>query len=253
MSVSPKAFILDVDGVLRDSAPPALEGMSRGFAACGLDARFSVRDYRTIRAVGKYNNSRNCIALMLALYREGRKPGQFLQGDPEKRFDALVSGIIRPEDRDTIERIRKVYKDFSYSPEAGDYVRILPKVPEALRLLKRAGFALAIWTNSGRATVERDLGPLLARFAHLLAGEDTQVKKPDPRGIFLVCKKLHLPPAEAAYVGDAAVDIQAAKAAGAASIALTSEVPDPRLLRRERPDLVFPDLYRMAKHFCAGR
>jgi pyrophosphatase PpaX len=43
--------------------------------------------------------------------------------------------------------------------------------------------------------------------------------KPDPQGIWLACKQLHIEPTQMLYLGDSVVDIQAAHASGCTSIA----------------------------------
>lgn len=51
--------------------------------------------------------------------------------------------------------------------------------------------------------------------------EDTQAHKPDPTPVLLACQKLGADPAQAVYVGDAAVDILAGRAAGLDTVAVT--------------------------------
>lgn len=240
-----KLFIFDVDGVLRDSGRVGEEGMRRGFKAVGIDSPFTLEDYRTIRSVGVYNNSRKCITLMLALINAGKRLGEVEKS--EQAFDSLIAK--RPPDQETIDRIRKVYKHFFYSKEAGKLVRVLPGVGEALDLLKKKGFTLAIWTNSSLSAVERDLKPFLHSFAYLLCGEDVKIKKPDPKGIELICEKLGVPLAETAYIGDTGVDVQAAKKAGCVSIILESTVPDRAVMRKEKADFYFENILEMAHYF----
>lgn len=60
-----------------------------------------------------------------------------------------------------------------------------------------------------------DLVPLL------VAHDDVSAHKPDPEPLLLACAKLGADPEEAAYVGDAAVDVLAARNAGLTGIAVT--------------------------------
>ena len=89
-------------------------------------------------------------------------------------------------------------------------------VPEALRLLSRAGWKLACVTNKPREFTI----PLLERlelehwFSAVVAGDDVQAPKPDPALLLAACKCLGCRPGEALMVGDSINDALAARAAG---------------------------------------
>jgi pyrophosphatase PpaX len=55
----------------------------------------------------------------------------------------------------------------------------------------------------------------------LVAMEDTDVHKPNPEPLLLALQRLGVRAAECVYIGDAVVDVLAARAAGMASIAVT--------------------------------
>ena len=55
----------------------------------------------------------------------------------------------------------------------------------------------------------------------LVAMEDTAVHKPNPEPLLLALQRLGVRATDCVYIGDAVVDVQAAKAAGMASIAVT--------------------------------
>jgi pyrophosphatase PpaX len=55
----------------------------------------------------------------------------------------------------------------------------------------------------------------------LVAMEDTDAHKPDPEPLLLALQRLGVRAADCVYIGDAVVDVLAARAAGMASIAVT--------------------------------
>jgi phosphoglycolate phosphatase len=65
--------------------------------------------------------------------------------------------------------------------------------------------------------IVRALG-LAGRFIDVIGGDDLKTRKPDPEGLLKLCAMAGVPPAEAALVGDSAVDIQTAKNAGALAV-----------------------------------
>ncbi len=66
--------------------------------------------------------------------------------------------------------------------------------------------------------VSQHLG-IARRFISVVCDNHVQESKPAPEGIFIAANALNLKPSEIIYVGDSAGDAQAAKAAGAVSVA----------------------------------
>ena len=113
-------------------------------------------------------------------------------------------------------------------------------VLDVLRSLAAEGRRLAVVTAKRTATVglafER-IPELAAVFDVVVAAEDTTRHKPHPEPLLLALERLGAPPTGAAYVGDSPVDVQAAAAAGVASIAVAwGRVHGTERLARERPD-----------------
>jgi len=244
-----KLIIFDVDGVLRDSGSAGLEGMRRGFKSLGLEFTFTKDECRLIRNTGSYNDSKKCIALMYAVLKLKIKLSDLVKKEIEKEFDKVVSSLTE-KDLETVEKIRKVYKEFFYSEEAGDFVEFFPDTKSALDKMGKR-FKLAIWTNASAENVKRDLSSLnLKRFSYILGGEDTGMKKPSGDGILLICKELGVKPTESIYVGDAVVDIRAAKEAGCISVAICRSKLLEVFLKNEKPDFIFKNLSEIAEKFC---
>ncbi|MGK5082791.1 HAD-IA family hydrolase [Bdellovibrionota bacterium FG-1] len=94
-------------------------------------------------------------------------------------------------------------------------------ISDLLQSLSEAGIAISVVTGRSWNTTEVILGHhgLLQSFVTVVANDHVSMPKPDPEGIQLACKRMGLNPAEILYVGDMAVDIQAARAAGSGSVA----------------------------------
>lgn len=98
-----------------------------------------------------------------------------------------------------------------------------PGMAELLAELNRAGVATGVVTSKRRASAARTLeaADLGDRIGIVVAMEDTALHKPNPEPLLLGLQLLDARPEQAVYVGDAVVDIQAARAAGMAAIAVT--------------------------------
>ena len=128
--------------------------------------------------------------------------------------------------------LHKLMEDLAPGADPGEAVRryrahhgsvmftgttLLPGVADTLAELARRGLKLAVCSNK-QVTFTRELvthfglGPL---FAAVLGPDDVGGRaKPDPAMLFEACTRLGVPPAETVYVGDMAVDVHTAKAAG---------------------------------------
>ncbi|MDO3702761.1 HAD family hydrolase [Micromonospora sp. C28SCA-DRY-2] len=99
-------------------------------------------------------------------------------------------------------------------------VRPFPGVVDLAEELRRAGCRLGIFTAALRRTTTRVLaGTGLDRlFPVVVCGDEVAAPKPAPDGLRLACRRLGVDVAETAYVGDAAVDLACAEAAGAVPV-----------------------------------
>jgi pyrophosphatase PpaX len=121
-----------------------------------------------------------------------------------------------------------------------------PGVDEALSRLRAAGVRVVVVTSKRRRSVEMALEKfpgldlVVDRFVTM---EDTERHKPDPepllRGLELMGG---IPKEEAAYVGDSPFDVQAAKAAGLRSVAVSWGAFSEDTLREAEPDHLVPDI-----------
>lgn len=102
--------------------------------------------------------------------------------------------------------------------------RIYPQVPELFARLREQGMAIGIVSSKFRYRIDAilALAGLQSHVDVVVGGEDVQRHKPDPEGLLQALARLGLPAASAVYVGDHAVDAQAAERAGIAFIGVVS-------------------------------
>jgi phosphoglycolate phosphatase len=120
-----------------------------------------------------------------------------------------------------------------------DRTRAYPGVGEMLVTLRAAGLACSVLTNKpvamSRAILE-GLG-LLGSFAEVLGGDSRPARKPDPDGLLHLARLADALPSQILLVGDSAVDVRTARAAGAGFCGVSWGLAPDRL-RAERPDRI---------------
>ena len=107
---------------------------------------------------------------------------------------------------------------------------LYPWVAETVQALRATGRRLGIVSSKYRYRIERILAEsgLASQFEVIIGGEDVSQHKPDPAGLLLSLQRFNLPDADVLYVGDHAVDAEAASRAGVPFMAVltgTSDVP----------------------------
>lgn len=129
----------------------------------------------------------------------------------------------------------------SYRRHLLDTTTLYPGVLETLDRLRDR--TLAVLTNKpsvmSRILLE-SLG-VAARFARIWGPEDAGVKKPDPAGLLRLLGELGFTAGEAALVGDSAVDVATARAAGVLSVAVTYGL-NPASLKEAVSDVTLDDI-----------
>ena len=125
-------------------------------------------------------------------------------------------------------------------------IQEFPQVAEALSRLRSAGIKVAVVTSKRRVSVEMalnnfpDLRNVVDRFVTM---EDTNEHKPHPEPLWRGLELLGgVPKEEAAYVGDSPFDVEAAKAAGLTSVAVSWGAFSEDRLREAEPDHLVPDI-----------
>lgn len=124
-----------------------------------------------------------------------------------------------------------------YGAHLLDATRPYPGIVEALAALAERGVALSVLTNKpsamSRAILE-GLG-LATRFLEILGGDSLPARKPDPAGLEHLRARTRTPRERMLLVGDSAVDLRTARAAGVAFCGVAwGLVPD--ALRAAHPE-----------------
>jgi phosphoglycolate phosphatase len=122
--------------------------------------------------------------------------------------------------------------------------RLLPHVAEELSALHQRGLRLAVCSNKLRLfTLELlDILDIGRYFQAVIGPEDAPRLKPAPDMLLAALARLAVPAAEALYIGDMAVDIETARAAGVAVWVVSTGSDTPATLTAAKPDRVLEDL-----------
>ncbi|MCY7343523.1 MAG: HAD family hydrolase [Pseudonocardia sp.] len=121
---------------------------------------------------------------------------------------------------------------------------VFPHVEDGLRELRGAGFGLAVATSKFTASARAllDAAGLLGLFDAVVGADEVSRPKPHPEMGVLVLRRMGVVAADAVMVGDTVHDIDMARSAGIASIAVTYGVGD-------RPTLLDAGPTRVADSF----
>jgi HAD superfamily hydrolase (TIGR01549 family) len=128
--------------------------------------------------------------------------------------------------------------------EAAERAELMPGAMEALNGLRQMKKRIVIVTNNGRLGADRTLERLnlLGTIDAVVTRDDVDELKPDPGIVFKALNLASAKADEAILVGDAIIDIKAAKAASVRSVAIpTGPYPATRLLQEE-PDFIVSSL-----------
>jgi pyrophosphatase PpaX len=133
----------------------------------------------------------------------------------------------------------RVYREWNLA-NTGRLIRRYAGVPELLETLTAAGATCAVATSKRRETAR--LALVSVGIDHLVdvaaALEDTTAHKPRPEPLLHAAATLGVEPADCVYVGDATVDVLAARAAGMAAVAVTWGAGERAALVATGPDAV---------------
>jgi len=200
-------FVFDLDGTLVDSREDIAASLNEALAPLGAEPL----DVETVtRYVG--NGARVLI-------------------------ERALGGEASPE------RVQAGLDAFLHHYRAGclDRTRLYPGVRAALEGL--CGKTVALLTNKPSFHSLKILAGLgiEGRFRRVVAGDTMPAKKPDPRGLVSILEELSCPPERSLLVGDTAVDVQTARAAGAAAAFVTYGFR-PEEAEVERPDHILSSL-----------
>lgn len=144
--------------------------------------------------------------------------------------------MFSPEHADELVR---VYREFNHR-EHDRMLKLYDGITHLLEALKEIGVKVGLVTSKSRYTTEMAfaLTGIEKYFDASVCADESTGNKPAPDPILTCLGELGVPPREAVYVGDSPADIQAARAAGVRSVAVSWGVFDAERLRAEKPDVL---------------
>lgn len=162
--------------------------------------------------------------------------GGFVGGN----LETVISRML-PRNAVTTENINLVkytYRDIylnSTKPNTKPY----PGIPALLDTLAVHGVVSAINSNKGQLLLEDMENKIFSpgTFGAVVGYEENRPSKPDPHGVWMICRQCGLPLEEAIYVGDGASDIETASQAGIPCVLVDwgqgteKDRSDPRLMQ----------------------
>lgn len=138
-----------------------------------------------------------------------------------------------------------------YDATAGTRSSAFPHVLETLRRAREHGVRQAIVTNKEARFTERVLERhgLAGVFDIVICGDSLPVKKPDPAVIEHCLAQLGASTGEALFVGDSAIDVSTARAAGVVCWAVPYGYNLGRPIADAMPDRIVPDIREVPGFF----
>jgi len=183
-------------------------------------------------------------AIILASFRHATRT-VLRREIPDHELLAAVGGPGLREQMEALdpERVEELIDVYSaHNIGLHDDLQPCAGILDVLETLRAEGRALGVVTAKRRATLALafEVLPELRRYFDVALGaEDTERHKPHPEPLLAALERLDADAAEAVYVGDSPFDVQAARAAGMASVAVTwGRIHSRERLERERPGAI---------------
>lgn len=212
----PELLLLDLDGTLIDSVPDLAKAVDSMLGILGMSLAGPERVARWV-------------------------------GDGA---DMLVRRALADGDEDAAKTLMQAQVTNARQYFDSAYMRCLHQAtgafPGVQEFLQATGKKVLI-TNKPRQFTE----PLItslgwdSHFEFLLCGDDLSERKPSPVPVLHACKELGISVENTLMVGDSRADIQAAKSAGVASVAVTYGYNHGEDIRGTAPDLVIDSLNQL--------
>lgn len=213
------SVLFDLDGTLMDTAPDFVETLKL------LRARYQLPELDSVLV--RNNVSDGSRALTRICFPD---LSESLNEQPDEGLS----------EQSEFERRRLELLDI-YAAVVGSNVTFFPEIRNALDVIEKKGVRWGIVTNKPRLYTELLLERtgLGKNCAVLICADDLKRSKPDPEGILSACHQLDCEPACSIYVGDHERDIQAGKAAGCKTVAVTfGYIDDPSIAESWGADFI---------------
>jgi phosphoglycolate phosphatase len=203
-------LIMDFDGTLTDSIPPAIVAVQKMVKKLG-------RPFKTKEQINKYVGY-------------GEIP--------------LIEGSIGSKDPGLMKKAMKAYEAI-YMKEGLQKVVLYPHIREFLEYFKNK--PKIIVSNKKDIFIKMILKNLkLSNYFKEVHGGDTMpCLKPDPYAINMMIKKYRVPKDRVLFIGDMTVDIETGKNAGVRTCAVTYGFDSVDKLKKRKPDIMIDDLMEL--------
>jgi phosphoglycolate phosphatase len=191
-----KLIIFDLDGTLVDS---------------GLDINNALN-----YAVAPYGLEKLTLEQTISMVGEG--------------LSRLIEKVLGKDRADILPEVSERFVKY-YSEHLADFTLPYPGVTETLQRL--SDYRKAVISNKREALSKELLEALgLSGYFDIILGSDSvEEKKPSPKPVLQVLRRFSLSPEEAVMVGDSNFDIEAGKAAGVVTIAVSYGFRPPEFLK----------------------
>ncbi len=195
-----QCVLFDLDGTLADTAPDLIAALNRAVQKQG----FSPVSNEKIKPLISYG-----AAAMIK------------QCTLDNNNEAIQAEILK-----------NMLED--YQINIADQTQLFTGMDNILEIIENKGLKWGVVTNKR----QRFTDPLMAalnlteRAACIVSGDTTNNPKPHPEPLLTACKQANVKPKHCVYIGDAAHDIEAGKAAGMKTLAATygylksEDIPD---------------------------
>jgi len=184
----------------------------------------------------------NTVPMMIAAYQQAVRAVVGIEL-PEDRVRALLGRPLLDNCRELAgDRAAEVYAGYvRWTVEYGDDLLLAHEgMDEVLDAVTRAGIRVGVCTDKRLDAAESSLriADLHGSIPILTTFEDAPGPKPHPSGLLHSLSLLGAAPQASAYVGDTAVDMRAAKAAGMGAVAVTWGTGTRESLAEAEPDAI---------------
>ena len=195
-----KAFLWDMDGVIVDSGAPHYQSWRETFAERG------------------------------ALYTEAQFKSFF-----GTRDDYIIHTVMGPLPQSEVHAIAEE-KERRYRELIRGKAQVFPGVLSLLKVMKKAGFKIALGTSAPMANVEAVASQLhLSDYLDaIVSGDDVHEGKPNPEIYLLAAERLGAEPAQCVVFEDSPHGVEAAHRAGMKCVAVSNSHPREALKAAER-------------------
>ncbi|MBY0009631.1 pyrophosphatase PpaX [Paenibacillus typhae] len=150
---------------------------------------------------------------------------------------STFTGLV---DTSVLEKSYRAYNNAHHD----ELIASFPRVNETMDELLRRGIKLGIVTTKIRPTTLRalEMFDLLKYMETIVTVNDVEHAKPHPEPVLTALRNLNADPQRTLMVGDSAVDIQSAQAAGVRVAGVSWSLKGEETLRKYHPDYIIQDM-----------